>query len=47
MDNLLKRNSSVLRGIVGGGKDSFLTIADVIQDAFKAGAFAAPWLYTT
>lgn len=38
MDNLLKRNSSVLRGIVGGGKDSFLTIADVIQDAFKAGA---------
>jgi hypothetical protein len=38
MDNLLKRNSSVLRGIVGGGKDSFLTIADVTQDAFKAGA---------
>ena len=38
MDNLLKRNSSVLRGIVGGGKDSFLTVADVIQDAFKAGA---------
>jgi len=38
MDNLLKRNSSVIRGIVGGGKDSFLTIADVIQDAFKAGA---------
>jgi len=38
MDNLLKRNSSVLRGIVGGGKDSFLTFADVIQDAFKAGA---------
>jgi hypothetical protein len=38
MDNLLKRNSSVLRGIVGGGKDSFLTIADVMQDAFKAGA---------
>lgn len=38
MDNLLKRNSSVLRGIVGGGKDSFLTVADVVQDAFKAGA---------
>jgi hypothetical protein len=38
MDNLLKRNSSVLRGIVGGGKDSLLTIADVVQDAFKAGA---------
>ena len=38
MDNLLKRNSSVLRGIVGGGKDSFLTVADVMQDAFKAGA---------
>jgi hypothetical protein len=38
MDNLLKRNSSVLRGIVGGGKDSFLTVADVLQDAFKAGA---------
>ena len=38
MDNLLKRNSSVLRGVVGAGKDSFLTVADVIQDAFKAGA---------
>jgi len=38
MNNLLKRNSSVLRGVVGGGKDSFLTVADVIQDAFKAGA---------
>jgi hypothetical protein len=38
MDNLLKRNSSALRNIVGGGKDSFLTVADVIQDAFKAGA---------
>ena len=38
MDNLLKRNSSVLRGIVGGSKDSFLTVADVMQDAFKAGA---------
>lgn len=38
MDNLLKRNSSALRGVVGGGKDSFLTVADILQDAFKAGA---------
>ena len=38
MNNLLKRNSSALRGAVGGGKDSFLTVADIIQDAFKAGA---------
>jgi len=38
MDNLLKRNSSALRGVVGAGKDSFLTVADFVQDAFKAGA---------
>jgi len=38
MDNLLKRNSSLLRGIIGGGKDSILHVADVLQDAFKAGA---------
>ena len=38
MDNLLKRNSSVIRGVVGAGKDSFLTVADIVQDAFKAGA---------
>ena len=38
MDNLLKRNSSLLNGIVGGGKASILHITDVLQDAFKAGA---------
>jgi hypothetical protein len=38
MDNLLRRRSSELRGIVGAGKDSFFTVADVLQDAFKAGA---------
>jgi len=38
MDNLLKRNSSLLRGVIGGGKDSILHVADVLQDAFKAGA---------
>ena len=38
MDNLLKRNASVLRGLVGSGNDIVLTVADVLQDAFKAGA---------
>jgi hypothetical protein len=38
MDNLLKRNSSTLRGLVGGGRDIVLNVADVLQDAFKAGA---------
>jgi hypothetical protein len=38
MDNLLRRRSSEIRGIVGAGKDSFFTVADVLQDAFKAGA---------
>jgi hypothetical protein len=38
MDNLLKRNSSELRGLVGAGNDIVLNFADVLQDAFKAGA---------
>ena len=38
MDNLLRRRSSELRKVVGAGKDSFFTVADVLQDAFKAGA---------
>jgi hypothetical protein len=38
MDDLLKRNSSTLRGLTGGGKDIVLNVADVLQDAFKAGA---------
>ena len=38
MDNLLKRNSSELRGLVGAGNDIVLNIADILQDAFKAGA---------
>jgi hypothetical protein len=38
LDNLLKRDSSALRGVVGSGKDSIFTVADVLQDAFKAGA---------
>ena len=38
MDNLLKRNSSTLRGVVGAGNDIVLNVADVLQDAFKAGA---------
>jgi hypothetical protein len=38
MDNLLKRRNSELKGFVGAGKDSILNVADVLQDAFKAGA---------
>jgi len=38
MDNLLKRNSSELRGLVGAGNDIVLNVADILQDAFKAGA---------
>jgi hypothetical protein len=38
MDNLLRRRSSELRKVIGAGKDSFFTVADVLQDAFKAGA---------
>ena len=38
MDSLLKRNSSELRKITLGSKDSVLHYADVFQDLFKAGA---------
>jgi hypothetical protein len=38
MDNLLRRRSSELLKVIGAGKDSFFTVADVLQDAFKAGA---------
>jgi hypothetical protein len=38
MDNLLRRRSSELLRVAGAGKDSFFTVADVLQDAFKAGA---------
>ena len=38
MDDLLKRNSSVLNTFKGKTVDTTLHIADVLQDAFKAGA---------
>ncbi len=38
MDNLLKRNSSTIRGLAGGVNDKVLTVADLLNDAFKAGA---------
>ena len=38
MDDLLKRNSSVLNSFKGVTVDTTLHIADVLQDAFKAGA---------
>jgi len=38
MDNLLRRNKSELRGLVGAGNDIVLNVADILQDAFKAGA---------
>ena len=38
MDSLLKRNSSMLRKVTLGSKDSVLHYADVFQDLFKAGA---------
>jgi hypothetical protein len=38
MDNLLKRNSSELRGLAGNANDIVLNAADILQDAFKAGA---------
>jgi len=36
MDNLLKRNSSTIRGLTGTVSDKVLTSADLLQDAFKA-----------
>jgi len=38
MDNLLKRNSSVLNSLKGRPVDTAFHYADVLQDAFKAGA---------
>jgi hypothetical protein len=38
MDSLLKRNSSALSSLKGVTVDTTLHIADVLQDAFKAGA---------
>jgi hypothetical protein len=38
MDNLLKRNSSELRALAGNANDIVLNAADILQDAFKAGA---------
>ena len=38
MDSLLKRNGSVLNSMKGITVDTTLHIADVLQDAFKAGA---------
>lgn len=38
MDSLLKRNSSVLRKVTLGSKDSIIHYADIFQDAFKAAA---------
>jgi len=38
MDNLLKRNSSVIKAIGGRAVDTTLHYVDVLQDAFKAGA---------
>jgi hypothetical protein len=38
MDNLLKRHNSELRNLVGSGNDIVLNVADILQDAFKAGA---------
>ena len=38
MDSLLKRNSSILNSFRGVAVDTTLHMADVLQDAFKAGA---------
>ena len=38
LDNLLKRNASVLRTLSGAVTDTTLNTLDVIQDLFKAGA---------
>ena len=38
MDSLLKRNSSALNSLKGRGVDTSLHYADILQDAFKAGA---------
>jgi hypothetical protein len=38
MDNLLKRNAGTLKSFVGTKKDKTLYYADLLQDAFKAGA---------
>jgi hypothetical protein len=38
MDKLLKRHNSELRNLVGSGNDIVLNVADILQDAFKAGA---------
>jgi hypothetical protein len=38
MDNLLKRDASVIRELTGGINDKVLGVIDFLQDAFKAGA---------
>jgi hypothetical protein len=38
MDDLLKRNSSLLNSFKGRAVDSTLNVVDTLQDAFKAGA---------
>ena len=38
MDNLLKRNNSVIKALGGRAVDTTLHYIDVLQDAFKAGA---------
>ena len=38
MDKLLKRHNSELRNLIGSGNDIVLNVADILQDAFKAGA---------
>ena len=38
MDSLLKRNATTLNRLAGNSKDTVLHYADVLQDAFKAGA---------
>jgi hypothetical protein len=38
MDTLLKRHNSELRNLIGSGNDIVLNVADILQDAFKAGA---------
>jgi len=38
MDKLLKRRKSELRRLAGNGNDKILTVVNILQDAFKAGA---------
>jgi hypothetical protein len=38
MDRLLKRNAGTLNAFVGKGRDYMFHYADILQDAFKAGA---------